>query len=273
MPCFFKRHICLFLFSFLLFFSCDLIEYHPYDGDLDSDASRDVNVTNIALIETACEGKDTIRFILMGDTQRNYDETEDFVDHVNQLSGIDFVIHGGDYTEYGLTREFEWNDEILSKLEIPYVGLIGNHDILANGEDVYREMFGDENFSFVVNDVKFVCLNTNALEYEDSTYVPDFDYIQQEIADSTSHKRTVVVMHAPPASEQFISEEVEDLFQSTIRQFPTLMFCLHAHNHTVSAVDIFDDGIIYYGCANIAQRKYHLFTITPDDYAYEVVDF
>ena len=270
MLCSLKKIVGLSLTWFL--FACDMIEYHPYDGQLSSDASRNINATNIALIEPACAGKDTIRFILMGDTQVSYDETEDFVTHVNQLEGIDFVIHGGDYTEYGLTREFEWNDAILSELEIPYVGLIGNHDILANGEEVYKEMFGEVNFSFIANDVKFVCLNTNALEYDDASNVPDFDYIQQEIADSTSHKRTIVVMHAPPAEEQF-NADVEDLFEETITQFPSLLCCLHAHNHQVSAVDIFDDGIIYYGCANIAKRKYHLFTLTPDGYTYEVVDF
>ena len=41
----------------------------------------------------------------------------------------------------------------------------------------------------------------------------------------------------------------------------------------VSAADLFEDGIIYYGCANIAKRSYLLFTLTPDDYMYEVVNF
>ena len=108
--------------------ACDLIDYHPYDGRLDSDTSREINPANIERIEKVCEGKDTIRFIFMGDTQRSYNETEDFVKYVNQLDSIDFIIHGGDYTEFGLKKEFEWNDDILSKLKVPYVGLIGNHD-------------------------------------------------------------------------------------------------------------------------------------------------
>ena len=36
---------------------------------------------------------------------------------------------------------------------------------------------------------------------------------------------------------------------------------------------LFEDGIIYYGCANIAKRSYLLFTLTSDDYMYEVVNF
>ena len=210
--------------------ACDLIDYHPYDGRLDSDTSREINPANIERIEKVCEGKDTIRFIFMGDTQRSYNETEDFVKYVNQLDSIDFIIHGGDYTEFGLKKEFEWNDDILSKLKVPYVGLIGNHDVIGNGDQVFRKIFGNENFSFVVSDVKFVCLNTNAIEYDYSHPVPDFNFLKNEIADSTRNKRTIVVMHAPPGNEQF-DNNVKDVFQLYIKTLPSLMFCLHAHNH------------------------------------------
>ena len=236
-----KKYICLSAATLLT--ACDLIDYHPYDGRLDSDTSREINPTNIERIEKVCEGKDTIRFIFMGDTQRSYNETEDFVKYVNQLDSIDFIIHGGDYTEFGLKKEFEWNDDILSKLKVPYVGLIGNHDVIGNGDQVFRKIFGNENFSFVVSDVKFVCLNTNAIEYDYSHPVPDFNFLKNEIADSTRNKRTIVVMHAPPGNEQF-DNNVKDVFQLYIKTLPSLMFCLHAHNHCVSAADLFEDGII-----------------------------
>lgn len=263
---------CLPASAALLLAACDLIDYHPYDGRLDADTSTGVNARNIGRIEEACAGKDTIRFAFMGDTQRSYDETEDFVDHVNRADSIDFIIHGGDYTEFGLKKEFEWNDDILSRLEAPYVGLIGNHDAIGNGHQAFRAIFGEENFSFVANDVKFVCLNTNAIEYDYSHPVPDFNFIKGEIADSARARRTVVVMHAPPGNEQF-DNNVKDVFQLYIKRLPSLQFCLHAHNHSVSATDLFADGIPYYGCANIAKRSYLLFTLTPNDYAYEVVRF
>ena len=78
----------------------------------------------------------------IGDTQRTYDETEAFVHHANGRDDIDFVIHGGDYTEFGMTKEFAWAVERLNQLRVPYAGLIGNHDILGNGHEVYAELFG-----------------------------------------------------------------------------------------------------------------------------------
>ena len=52
-------------------------------------------------------------------------------------------------------------DQVCGK-DVPYVGLIGNHDCLGTGEETFRIVFGDPNFSFIAGRIKFVCLNTNA---------------------------------------------------------------------------------------------------------------
>ncbi len=66
-----------------------LIDYHPYDGRLIR-YFREINPTNIERIESLRrEGHDPF-LIFMGDTQRSYNETEDFVKYVNQLDSIDF---------------------------------------------------------------------------------------------------------------------------------------------------------------------------------------
>jgi Icc-related predicted phosphoesterase len=259
--------------TILLIFSsaCDLIDYHPYDGRL-SISDRDINAANIKIIEEKTQNKDTIRFVLIGDTQRSYDETEDFVEDINKKDSIDFIIHGGDIADFGMTKEYEWTVKILDKLKVPYVAILGNHDVIGNGDEVYRKLYGNENFSFIAHDIKFVCLNTNAIEYDYSHPVPYFDYIKEQYQDTIGYKRTVVAMHAPPGCEQF-DNNVKDVFQYYIKQFPNLMFCLHAHNHNLSASDIFGDGIIYYGCSNIAKRNYLLFTITPKGYTHEIINF
>ena len=51
----------------------------------------------------------------------------------------------------------------MNGLHVPYVALIGNHDCLGTGAETYKAVFGPTNFSFIAGDVKFVCLNTNAL--------------------------------------------------------------------------------------------------------------
>jgi Icc-related predicted phosphoesterase len=166
-----------------------------------------------------------------------------------------------------------WQRDILNRLKVPYVVLLGNHDCLATSEQVYRKIFGEENFSFVAGNVRFVCLNTNSLEYNYSHPVPNFGFIASEqTAQTSEEEKTIVVMHAPPFSEEF-DNNIAPMFQEEIRKFSNLQFCLNAHEHRLEVEDRFSDGILYYGCANIAKRNYLLFTITPDGNEYEVVYF
>lgn len=261
--------ISLILISFLA--SCDMIEVHPYAGDING--KRDINIQNIARIEEAFADKDTIRFAFISDSQRWYDELEDFVHHANNRTDIDFVIHGGDLTDFGLTKEFLWQRDILEKLKYPYVAVIGNHDFLANGEDIYKIVFGEENFSFIAGRTKFVCMNTNALEANYSVPIPDFSFINAEMKKDTERfDQTIVIMHAKPTSEQF-NNNVADIFHHTLKKFPNYLFAVCGHDHRFEEEDIFGDQVIYYVNPNIGKRKYLLFTVTQNNYSYELVAY
>lgn len=255
----------------LLMGSCNLIDYHPYDVRISGET--DVNAHNIEEIETNCLGKTTIKFITMGDSQRWYDETEEFVNSVNQRDDIDFVIHGGDLSDFGVTDEFLWQRDIMNKLNVPYVALLGNHDCLGTGEETFRAVFGDPNFSFIAGGVKFVCLNTNALEYDYSRPIPDFEFMEKELtARSDEFDKTVVAMHVHPFSDQF-NDNVGRVFQGYVTSYPNLQFCTAAHDHNVWESDLFGDGVMYYTSDCMKHRNYYIFTITPDGYEREVVYF
>lgn len=252
--------------------SCDsLFNYHPYDARFSG--PTDINETNMRHISETCQDKDTLRFVFMGDTHEWYSDTKDMVASINRNDNIDFVIHGGDLTDIGTTKEFKWARDILAGLNKPYVALIGNHDFLGTGDEVYRKMYGKVDFSFIAARIKFVCLNTNATEYDYMAAVPNFDYMEEQITtDSTLFDRTIICMHARPYSDQFNNNVVKS-FEHYVRLFPGLLFCLNAHDHTLQADDLYKDGVMYYGCACVQKRSYLLFTVTPTDYSYEVVHF
>ena len=227
----------------MLLGGCDLIDYHPYDVRIDGETG--INDKNIARIETLCQGKDTLRFAFMGDSQRWYDETQDFVTDVNRRDDIDFVIHG----------------------------LIGNHDCLGTGEETFRAVFGNPNFAFIAGRVKFVCLNTNAIEYDYSRPIPDFDFMENEMTERADEfDRTVIAMHIRPYCGEF-NNNVARVFQRYVNLYPDIQFCLAAHEHRLAEEDLFDDGIMYYLSDCMKHRNYYIFTLTPDGYEREVVYF
>ncbi len=248
---------------------CNLMDYHPYDVDVSG--SRDINATNAAIIEQRCQGKDTVRFVATGDTQGWYKETQGLVEAVNARSDVDFVVHMGDFTDYGTLNEFEWQRNILNGLDVPWVGNIGNHDCLGTGRESYKAIFGATNYSFIAGRVKFLCLNTNALEYDYGEAIPDLTFIEQEWTSRGSEfDRTIVTMHAKPGSDVF-NNNVSTPFQYYINQMPGLMFAINGHDHNVGQYDIFGDGVIYYQTGSIDKCVYYLFTITPSGYTCETV--
>lgn len=256
----------------ILFTSCDdIFEYHPYDVKITGE--RHINKKNIQRIESELKDKDTLKVAFLGDSQGWLDETLDFVKDVNKRNDADFVIHLGDITDYGNTKDFMWQRDILNKLNIPYVVIIGNHDVVGTGDEAFIEIFGDRNYSFIASRTKFVCINTNAIEYDYSISVPDFDFLEEEITkDTAMYDNTVVCMHAPPFNVQFNNNVVKS-FQKYIRSFKGIMFCTAGHVHRFQAKDIYGDGLIYYCADCILHRNYLLFTITKGKYEYEIVHF
>lgn len=254
----------------LLLVGCQ-VDYHPYDTRIKGE--QGINAKNIARIETTTAGKEVIRFAVISDSQRWYDETKDAVKALNARNDIDFVIHTGDFSDFGMRDEFERQRDILNKLNVPYVALLGNHDCLATGEEIFKKIFGAVDYAFTAGKVRFICLNTNALEYDHNTCVPDFGFIESQLTEfPASAEKTVVAMHAKPYTDQF-DNNIARVFHYAIRQFPNLQCCINGHGHSFKVDDIFEDGVIYYECDNIAKKTYLLFTINEEDYTYEHIAF
>ncbi|MBQ1973963.1 MAG: metallophosphoesterase [Paraprevotella sp.] len=263
---------CIFFLLIVLFFAgCDMIEYHPYEARVEGETG--INAKNINLIQKRLEGKKEFKFAMISDTQRSYDETKKVVAAINARGDISFVIHGGDQADFGLTKEFLWTRNILNNLYMPYVVLLGNHDCLGTGEDVYKEIYGHANFAFTAGNVRFVCLNTNALEYDYSVPVPDFDFIEEEInREPNGVEKTIVAMHVPPGDVEF-NNNVRKPFERYLLELRGIQFCLYGHNHYFDEKEFFGDGLMYYGCTNVANKGYFVITIKEDGYEIEKCSF
>lgn len=266
-----------------------MVENQPY-------AARITGKTDLNTIYTrelsAAGLKPPFSFAFITDTQGSLDEMRQAIGIIRSRKDIDFIVHGGDLTDFGIVKEFIWARDIMEEAGIPYITVIGNHDCLGNGNDTFDYIFGPENFSFNIGPVHFLCLNTIALEYDYSRPVPDLDFIERDILsvaetntqhpDSITH--SIVVMHSRPYDEQF-NNNVAKPFNYYISQLPGMDigksgsdtcdkgFCINGHNHAIAVSDIFDNGILYYQCADMGKRTFFIFTVTDDGYDYETVVF
>ncbi len=279
--------------------ACDNFEYHPYAADIGGET--DINLKNISLI-SARNTRLPIRFAFITDTQTSYDELKEALKAMKRRGDIDFIVNGGDITDLGLPKEFVWFRNIMSSSGFPYVTVIGNHDTLGNGKQTYNYLFGATNYSFDVAGVHFLMLNTNALDYDYSEPIPDFDFIYED-ADKVARyngvnvdepiTHTVAVMHSRPLDGEFNNNVVRP-FIDALSLFPGMGadddviensadqtlegtrrrgFCLNGHNHGLSVTNVHDRGILWHQCANMGKRVFFVVTINSDGYEIETVDF
>jgi predicted phosphodiesterase len=265
----------LFLTGIVIFMTAcnDLFDYSPYAIDFEG-KDKDVNKTNMVYLNNE-ENDSSIRIAFTGDTHRFYDEFNDFVgavNHLNKSSRIDFVIHVGDIADFGLPKQYLWGNSYLLKLDVPYFVVPGNHDMVGNGGLAYLEMFGEFNFSFIYNKIKFVFVNTNSREFSFSGKVPDIDLLDSELRPSGDFDQAVVIFHVPPMDADF-DPELEESFHSTLAKYDNVLFVVHGHRHHYEIYQPYSDSITYVNVYGVEYRKFNVINISDGSFEVETYEF
>ncbi len=251
--------------------SClETFEYSP-NQVFNSETPTGLNATNIARLDTLPKD-DTITVAFVGDSQRFYDELDTFIDTVNAIPSVDFILLAGDITDFGLLSEFELIEERLSRLNKPYIGVIGNHDAQAKGDQVFKRMFGPLDFSFTYQQVKFVCHNTNSKEFEDGN-VPDMQWLSAQLVRSDSAKYFIPVSHVPPFSADVFNQNLEASYTDLFARTPGLLVSLHGHVHEHQDGYPYDDGVRYMTSYSFDQESFVLLKIYSGQVEKILVDY
>jgi 3',5'-cyclic AMP phosphodiesterase CpdA len=237
---------------------------------------RNLNLVNAAKIQAlGLKPEDTIRIALISDTQRFYDETEDVVVSINTLNqvkghGIDFVIHAGDITDFGIMNEYRWIHERLKKLQMPYLAVIGNHDCVGNGKVIFEEMYGPHDYSLTIARNRLVFLNSNSLEYTKDV-PPNLTFLEQALQDVGNYNNAFVIAHVPPFDEDF-DRNKEPGYAGLINQFD-VKYSIHGHQHNHRLRQPYGDGRNYLVVGSVEKRQYVVMTLIGRQVSYEVVKF
>ncbi|MGC3996416.1 MAG: metallophosphoesterase [Anaeromyxobacter sp.] len=208
------------------------------------------------LAATPIEGP--LRFVLIGDTQREFDAAAAFVEAVNRRGDVHFVVELGDFTNTGLTFEWEAMRRVFDGLRMPWLAVIGNHDFLANGRLIYEHMFGPRNLAFTVAGVRLVLLDTNSREAGFPQDVPDLAWLEAQLAPDGAHDRSAVLGHVGPNSED-LREDLKPGYRALLREAGAPGF--HAHGHKYEAYE--QDGARFYTADAVGHGSYLLVTAGP----------
>ena len=240
----------------LTVFSCQPFKYSPTDLEY-LDSNPEFNVANLTRISAQARGpRKQFKIAVLADTHIWYDELEDFVDRINADTTFDFVVLAGDFTKFGYADEYTLFTDIFTTLKAPGLAGIGNHDLQADGKTVYQRLFGPMDFSFTYRGAKFIFFNDNARGID--CCVPDFAWLENELAGAGDSLAIIAVSHAAPESDQLDSA----LSQRMIGLFAKyhVKLSIHGHSHNYDFGERYGDGVPYLIVDDIGDRNYAVVT-------------
>jgi len=261
--------LIVFLIGILSFQSCEnIFEFSPYQAII-NEKYKNTSSKNLEKInKIILNNTDTFKFTVIADSHYQYNDLGDALEDINNDSEIIFVLHAGDFTHFGMLKEYEIFHKIMGNFKIPYLTVIGNHDYLSNGEKIYQEMFGELNYSFVFNNNKFILFDNTVWE---SNKEPDFSWLENELSDNHSYNQIFILAHIPPFTDQF-DKEKENRYKNLMAN-NNVKLSIHGHIHTYYYTDTYNDGVKYLVVSNSKKRSYCIITVNINSFNVEKVNY
>lgn len=269
------RSLILNLSAAILIFvlsSCDkLFEYSPYSANVPEKAENTTskNIKKIHEIENEDPGLLKYKIALISDSHTDYNDLDDLVEKINRDEKILFTVFCGDMTDGGMLAEFLIFHKFMNRLNRPYLTVIGNHDCLSNGEHIYTEMYGPENYTLNFKGSQFIFFNDVIWELDNRE--PDYLWLKDELWDAGLFKHNYVISHIPPCSD--VITPFQAFSYNEIIAEKKVDISIHGHHHDNYYGPLFNDSLNYMIVGAIAKRGYYELTIEPDTFFVSRVNF
>lgn len=241
--------------SFLL--ACSVLvacgeRYTPWESDPPSHL-KNLTAEQLSALNEQPEQSFPFTIAVMGDPQGTPKDLQRVVDAINRRDDVKFILVLGDLTDYGLLHEYVWAGEALKRSRVPFLTVVGNHDAIAHGKTIYREMFGAFDYTFDYAGLKFVMWNNNQYEFGET----DFTWLERN-----TDSRSVVGSHVPPVVDVHRQDQVDRWYE--INRRSGIWASLHGHRGTTHEHSWHENGIPYYVVPKLSGRRYSLVTFHDD---------
>lgn len=259
---------CAALSSLVALTLASCLEYSPNALPTD-DSERDLNRKAIARLQAQPPGAaDAIRFAVVGDVHYSYDELDYAVDRLNAMEGIEFVVQVGDFTDVGTVQEYRLAKDRFDALRVPYLVVLGNHDMLGRGDEIFDRMFGMRDGTFDYRGARFLMVDTNSREYGFGGGVPRLESLadalhSQESAASAPAlaSPTFLFSHVPPTSSDFDPDLVPQFV--TLLQQGGVTGAFYGHEHSFR--EGYEGGVPWWIVDAVARRTLLVVTVHGEE--------
>lgn len=251
----FKKLISILLVITLT--GCQL-ESSPWETDIECD---NLNIEkNLKLLKEKelKEGvKNHTRVAITGDIQLWIGAFDKIIEDIDKKGDVDMVFILGDLTELGLKEEFKWVCDSVGQLDIPVFSVIGNHDSISFGKEIWLKNIGDYDYTFNYQNNQFVAYNDNQYEFENT---PAQEFLNYAASLGINSNHIIGLSHYPPGKESDYDQRFKDL---------GFTYMLHAHSHKTSHWNLFNLYLTHYVVNDAKDIEYAIANIYEDNIVME----
>jgi 3',5'-cyclic-AMP phosphodiesterase len=200
------------------------VQSTPFGSDPEA---TDQTRSNLEALSARGPAPMPFKFVAIGDNHDEYDDLARSVEIINARDDIEFVLVLGDMTDRGLLHEYEWTYEVFSRLDIPFLTVIGNHDALSDGTAIYQKLYGPLDYTFEYGGFEFVMFNSNTLEFPGTA--PNRQWLTARTSGSAAPRGVVWATHYDvTAPDDLPGNGTADFYAELLR---TGKVALVAHGH------------------------------------------
>lgn len=250
----YSSYLTVFLLSWFLTGCADFLA-SPFTDQLESTGS-DFNLTqknkllsNPAAIIPAAD-LETLSLALLSDNHQNYNDLEEVVARVNERIDLDFLVHTGDMTDNGYNFEYDAFIRSITQVQIPSFVVIGNHDAIGKGRKIFKNYFGDYNYSVTYRGYHFIFFNNNRLEFLDENW--NLDWLAQELTQHPELPKLVFQHINTENHEAFTAAQSAQM--KSLYETHNVHWVINGHRHVFSFVEA--SGVRYLQIPRIEGARY-----------------
>jgi predicted phosphodiesterase len=193
---------------------------------------------------TSIEDDGVLRFAVYADSHQNYAELRQMITVINDEPQLDFTVSLGDFTNSGYNFEYDEFIRAFASIRHPSLTVIGNHDAIGAGPELFKRAFGPLNFFFESATYRFIFFNSNNIEAPSEF---NTQWLQERIDESL--KDVLIFTHISLRDDERFSTDLEPVFTAVLSN-PRVKAVFNGHDHTFRQST--DNGSILIQCGRVA---------------------